>query len=50
MGRSRGGLATKIHAVVDGYGLPIELKLTVAQPPDLVPDGLGRLLAEPVGT
>ena len=34
MGRSRGGLTTKIHAVVDGYGLPITLKLTEGQAHD----------------
>ena len=28
MGRSRGGLTTKIHALVDADGLPITLKLT----------------------
>ena len=28
MGRSRGGLTTKIHALVDANGLPILLKLT----------------------
>jgi hypothetical protein len=28
MGRSRGGLSTKIHAVVDGKGLPVQLGLT----------------------
>jgi hypothetical protein len=28
MGRSRGGLTTKIHAVVDASGLPIHLALT----------------------
>jgi len=28
MGRSRGGLTTKIHALVDAFGLPILLKLT----------------------
>ena len=28
MGRSRGGLSTKIHALVDADGLPIALKLT----------------------
>ena len=28
MGRSRGGNTTKIHALVDRNGLPIELKLT----------------------
>lgn len=34
MGRSRGGLTTKIHAVVDGNGLPITLKLTAGQAHD----------------
>ncbi len=28
LGRSRGGLTTKIHAVVDALGLPIELALS----------------------
>ena len=28
MGRSRGGLTTKIHALVDAMGRPIRLKLT----------------------
>lgn len=28
MGRSRGGLTTKLHAVVEARGLPIRLKLT----------------------
>jgi transposase len=28
MGRSRGGLTTKIHALVDANGNPIALKLT----------------------
>src|ERR1700724_931218 len=31
MGRSRGGLTTKIHALVDAEGLPIALKLTEGQ-------------------
>ena len=31
MGRSRGGLTTKIHALVDAMGLPIFLKLTEGQ-------------------
>lgn len=31
MGRSRGGLTTKIHALVDVRGLPITLKLTPGQ-------------------
>ena len=28
MGRSRGGLTTKVHALVDARGLPLELILT----------------------
>ena len=31
MGRSRGGLSTKIHALVDAEGLPIRLSLTPGQ-------------------
>ncbi len=34
MGRSRGGLTTKIHALVDANGLPIMLKLTEGQAHD----------------
>ena len=34
MGRSRGGLTTKIHALVDAEGLPIDLKLTEGQAHD----------------
>lgn len=34
MGRSRGGLTTKIHALVDSSGLPIVLKLTEGQAHD----------------
>jgi len=34
MGRSRGGLTTKIHALVDGLGLPILLKITEGQAHD----------------
>ncbi len=34
MGRSRGGLTTKLHAVVDANGLPIVLKLTEGQAHD----------------
>jgi transposase len=34
MGRSRGGLTTKIHAVVDANGLPVALKLTEGQAHD----------------
>jgi transposase len=32
MGRSRGGLTTKIHALVDADGRPIRLMLTPARP------------------
>lgn len=31
MGRSRGGLSTKIHALVDAEGRPIRLKLSAGQ-------------------
>jgi hypothetical protein len=31
MGRSRGGLTSKIHAVVDANGLPVGLGLTAAK-------------------
>jgi len=34
MGRSPGGLTTKIHALVDANGLPITLKLTEGQAHD----------------
>jgi transposase len=34
MGRSRGGLTTKIHALVDARGLPILIKLTPGQAHD----------------
>jgi len=34
MGRSRGGLTTKLHAVVDANGNPINLKLTEGQAHD----------------
>jgi transposase len=34
MGRSRGGLTTKIHALVDANGRPIALKLTEGQAHD----------------
>ncbi len=44
MGRSRGGLTTKIHAVVDACGLPITLKLTEGQAHD------GRSAQDMLGT
>lgn len=34
MGRSRGGLTTKIHALVDANGMPVKLKLTAGQAHD----------------
>ncbi len=34
MGRSRGGLTTKIHALVDANGMPIAIKLTEGQAHD----------------
>ena len=34
MGRSRGGLTTKVHALVDARGLPLELTLTPGQAGD----------------
>ncbi len=36
MGRSRGGLTTKIHALVDARGLPINFVLTPGQAHDLL--------------
>lgn len=37
MGRNRGGLTTKIHAVTDASGLPIRLALTAGETRDAVP-------------
>jgi transposase len=34
MGRSRGGLSSKIHAIVDGNGLPLKLALTAGEAHD----------------
>ncbi len=34
MGRSRGGLTTKIHALVDADGRPVRLELTAGQAAD----------------
>ncbi|UZK67719.1 IS5 family transposase [Sphingomonas sp. M1-B02] len=42
LGRSRGGLTTKIHAVVDAQGLPVRLGLTAGQAHD-GPAALGLL-------
>jgi len=35
LGRSRGGFSTKLHVVVNGLGLPVELKLTPGQVADV---------------
>lgn len=45
MGRSRGGLTTKIHALTDGQGRPLEMILTPGQAGDCPAAGqlLGRL-------
>ena len=46
MGRSRGGLTTKIHALVDKKGRPIKLKLTAGQDADITsaPEMIADLL------
>jgi transposase len=47
MGRSRGGLTTKVHALVDARGLPLELILTPGQAADCpAADGLLTRLRE----
>ena len=50
MGRSRGGLTTKIHALVDARGLPIRMVLTAGQVHDsqAVPTLLEGLTADSV--
>ena len=47
MGRSRGGLTSKLHALVDAEGRPVTLRLTVGQVADCqeaeaLLDGLGE--------
>ena len=47
MGRSRGGLTSKIHALVDAEGRPVNLRLTGGQvadgtQPDALTDDLGE--------
>lgn len=44
IGRSKGGLSTKIHALVDGLGNPIGIHLTPGQSHDL--DGSDVLLGD----
>src|SRR5215203_643996 len=48
MGRSRGGLTSKIHAVVDTNGLPVRLALTAGEAHDnrLAGKLLSRLTSE----
>lgn len=47
MGRSRGGLTSKIHALVDAEGRPVTLRLTAGQvadctQADTLTEGLGE--------
>jgi transposase len=35
LGRSRGGFSTKLHVVVNGLGMPVELKVTPGQVADI---------------
>jgi putative transposase len=35
LGRSRGGFSTKLHVLVNGLGLPVELKVTPGQVADI---------------
>ena len=44
MGRSRGGLSTKIHALTDARGLPIKFVLTPGQAHDVL--GAAELLTD----
>ena len=37
LGRSRGGFSTKVHAVVDALGYPVDVKITAGQVHDSVP-------------
>ena len=47
MGRSRGGLTSKIHALVDAEGRPVAFRLTGGQVADCVEaDGLTDMLGE----
>lgn len=42
MGRSRGGLTSKIHALVDAEGRPVALKITEGQAHDVIAVQHGR--------
>lgn len=48
IGRSKGGLTTKIHAVVDALGNPLRIHLTAGNVNDIVPtcDLIESLLAD----
>lgn len=37
IGRSRGGLSTKVHLIVDALGLPLTFKITEGQRHDILP-------------
>jgi transposase len=47
IGRSRGGLTTKVHLVVDALGLPLTFEITEGQRNDIVPakELIGRVLS-----
>ncbi|MDR2432536.1 MAG: transposase [Puniceicoccales bacterium] len=44
MGRTKGGLGDKLHAVCDGLGRPVRLSLTAGNVNDIV--GIGKLLKD----
>lgn len=46
MGKSRGGLTTKIHAAVDALGNPVRLLLTQGQ--EVIPSRQNRLQVRPL--
>lgn len=55
IGRTKGGLNTKLHAVCDGQGRPLAMCLTAGQTSDhvgakilypMLPDGGGVLIAD----
>jgi transposase len=47
IGRSRGGLSTKVHLLVDAVGLPLAFKITEGQRHDILPakELVGRVLS-----
>ena len=50
MGRSRGGLRTKVHAAVDALGNPVHVHLSCGQEADCPPfDRLAEALPAAVG-